>query len=131
MLRFMLPGLMWMQQHTRTPYMARHSAHWEKLWVFVIVLCNGAIIPDNTLSLDITNQDVCVFYEDHALYPNFGGVVIADEEGANIAKHLGNKKALILQNHGILTVGQTVEETVAWFIKLVSYYDGVRPVATV
>ncbi|KAF8511522.1 class II aldolase/adducin N-terminal [Gautieria morchelliformis] len=68
-------------------------------------------------TLDITNQDVCVFYEDHALYPNFGGVVIADEEGANIAKYLGNKKALILQNHGILTVGRTVEETVAWFIK--------------
>jgi len=69
-------------------------------------------------NLDITNQDVCVFYEDHALYPNFGGVVIADEESANIVKYLGDKKALILQNHGILTVGRTVEETVAWFIRL-------------
>jgi ribulose-5-phosphate 4-epimerase/fuculose-1-phosphate aldolase len=71
-------------------------------------------------SIDITNQDVCVFYNDHALYPNFGGVVIADDEGAKVAKYLGHKKALILQNHGILTVGETVEETVAWFIKSVS-----------
>ena len=75
------------------------------------------------MSLDITNQDVCVFYEDHVLYPNFGGVVVADEEGAKIASYLSNKKALILQNHGILTVGRTVEETVAWFIKSVSYND--------
>lgn len=69
-------------------------------------------------TLDMINQDVCVFYEDHALYPNFGGVVIADEESANIVKYLGNKKALILQNHGILTVGQTIEECVLWYIKL-------------
>ncbi|KAF8514647.1 class II aldolase/adducin domain-containing protein [Hysterangium stoloniferum] len=69
-------------------------------------------------TLDITNQDVCVFYKDHALYPDFGGVVITEEESMKIVEHLGKKKALILQNHGILTVGQTVEETVAWFIKL-------------
>ncbi|KIJ22723.1 hypothetical protein M422DRAFT_196840, partial [Sphaerobolus stellatus SS14] len=69
-------------------------------------------------TLDMTNQDVCCFYEDHALYPNFGGVVVADEESANIVKYLGNKKALILQNHGILTIGRTIEECVAWYIRL-------------
>lgn len=69
-------------------------------------------------TLDITNQDVCVFYNDHALYPNFGGVVIAEEESANLVKYLGKNKALILQNHGILTVGKTVEEAVAWYIRL-------------
>ncbi|GJJ08603.1 hypothetical protein Clacol_002822 [Clathrus columnatus] len=69
-------------------------------------------------AFNMTNQDVCVFYNDHALYPNFGGVVVAEEESANIVKYLGNTKALILQNHGILTVGHTVEEAVAWFIRL-------------
>lgn len=68
--------------------------------------------------LQITTQDHCAFYNDVALYPNFGGVVVAEEEGAHIAQYLGNKKAAILQNHGILTVGKTIEEAVAWFIQL-------------
>jgi ribulose-5-phosphate 4-epimerase/fuculose-1-phosphate aldolase len=35
-------------------------------------------------------------------------------EGDRIAQSLGQRKAVILQNHGILTVGRTVDEA-AWF----------------
>lgn len=59
--------------------------------------------------LEPINQDACRFYEDHAIYDNFGGIVLAHEEGRRIAKALGNKKAVILQNHGILTVGKSVD----------------------
>jgi ribulose-5-phosphate 4-epimerase/fuculose-1-phosphate aldolase len=52
------------------------------------------------------------------LYDRFGGVVLATEEGQNIAKALGNKKAALLQNHGLLTVGKSIEETVFWFVSL-------------
>jgi ribulose-5-phosphate 4-epimerase/fuculose-1-phosphate aldolase len=45
-------------------------------------------------------------------------VVLATEEGQNIAKALGNKKAALLQNHGLLTVGKSIEETVFWFVSL-------------
>jgi len=69
-------------------------------------------------NIDIITQDTCSFYNDVALYPNFGGIVLAEEEGDQIAHHLGNKKALILQNHGILTCGQTIEEATGWFIQL-------------
>jgi ribulose-5-phosphate 4-epimerase/fuculose-1-phosphate aldolase len=41
-----------------------------------------------------------------------------EEEGATIASKLGDKKAALLQNHGILTVGGTVEEAVFWFVSL-------------
>ena len=41
--------------------------------------------------------------------------MLAKEEGQNIAKALGPMKAAILQNHGLLTVGATVEEAVWWF----------------
>lgn len=68
--------------------------------------------------LDITSQDACAFYNDHAVYNSFKGVVLAAEEGENIAKALGNKKAALLQNHGLLTVGQTIEAAVFWFISL-------------
>lgn len=70
--------------------------------------------------LDITNQDSCMFYKDHAVYDSFKGIVLAKEEGQNIAKALGSKKAVILQNHGLLTVGQTIEATIFWFMTLES-----------
>jgi ribulose-5-phosphate 4-epimerase/fuculose-1-phosphate aldolase len=68
--------------------------------------------------LDITTQDSCAFYNDHVIYEQFNGVVLAEEEGHNIARTLGNKKACLLRNHGLLTVGQTVEAAVFWFTSL-------------
>ena len=53
-------------------------------------------------------QDSLRFWKSHAVYDNFGGVVLDREEGKRIAKALGNGKAVILQNHGLLTVGKTV-----------------------
>ncbi|PGH09192.1 hypothetical protein AJ79_05721 [Helicocarpus griseus UAMH5409] len=68
--------------------------------------------------LDIITQDACAFYNDHVVYQQFKGVVLAKEEGKNIAQALGNKKAALLQNHGLLTVGKTIEEAVYWFVTL-------------
>ncbi|KAJ1965601.1 hypothetical protein GGI12_000652 [Dipsacomyces acuminosporus] len=63
-------------------------------------------------------QDSCIFYNDHDVLHGFNGVVADEEEGERIAQVLGSKKALILQNHGLLTVGQTVDEAAFWFIAL-------------
>jgi ribulose-5-phosphate 4-epimerase/fuculose-1-phosphate aldolase len=63
-------------------------------------------------------QDSLRFYKSHAVYDNFGGIVLDHEEGKRIAKCLGNGKAAILQNHGLLTVGQSVDEAAFWFISL-------------
>jgi ribulose-5-phosphate 4-epimerase/fuculose-1-phosphate aldolase len=52
------------------------------------------------------------------VYKQFNGVVLAEEEGRNIAAALGNKKAALLQNHGLLTVGKSIEETIFWFVSL-------------
>jgi ribulose-5-phosphate 4-epimerase/fuculose-1-phosphate aldolase len=49
-------------------------------------------------------QDSLRFYKDHAVYQNFGGVVLDREEGKRIAECLGDGKAVILQNHGLITV---------------------------
>ena len=60
-----------------------------------------------------------MFYDDLSVYPAFGGVVFAQEEGQRIAEHLGPKnKNLIMQNHGLLTAGGTVAEAAAFFIAL-------------
>jgi len=62
-------------------------------------------------------QDSCAFYEDHASV-EYGGVVLSAEEGDRLAAVLADGKALILKNHGLLTVGGTVDEAAWWFIAM-------------
>jgi ribulose-5-phosphate 4-epimerase/fuculose-1-phosphate aldolase len=69
-------------------------------------------------TLDPITQDHCDFYQDHALYDGFRGVVLDREEGDNIATALGSTKAAILRNHGLLTVGHSVDEAAWWFIRM-------------
>jgi ribulose-5-phosphate 4-epimerase/fuculose-1-phosphate aldolase len=68
--------------------------------------------------LDPITQDACAFYGDHALYADFGGVAVELDEGARIAAALGDKKAAILQNHGLITTGSTVDAAAWWFITM-------------
>ncbi|MCU0270761.1 MAG: class II aldolase/adducin family protein [Acidimicrobiales bacterium] len=63
-------------------------------------------------------QDACAFHGDHALFDDYTGVVLDVEEGKRIAHALGDHKACILRNHGLLTVGHTVDEAVWWFITM-------------
>lgn len=63
-------------------------------------------------------QDSCVFYQDHGLFDEFGGVVYETSEGDKIAAALGPRKAVILKNHGILTAGPSVESAAWWYIAL-------------
>lgn len=67
--------------------------------------------------LDILHQDVCNFYGDaHQVYEDFGGVVLDPAEGERLAATLGPRgKGLILQNHGLLTVGKTIDEAAYLF----------------
>ena len=68
--------------------------------------------------LDPITQDACAFYEDHSLLTEYGGVVYEEEEGQKIVRTLGNKKGIILGNHGLLTVGGSVEECAWWYISM-------------
>jgi ribulose-5-phosphate 4-epimerase/fuculose-1-phosphate aldolase len=68
--------------------------------------------------LDPITQDACAFYDDHAVFADFTGVVYETSEGERIARALGAKKAAILRNHGLLTVGETVDEAVWWFVTM-------------
>ena len=68
--------------------------------------------------LDPITQDACAFYEDHGIFEDYTGVVAETSEGARIAKALGSTKAVILRNHGLLTVGESVDEAVWWFVTM-------------
>ncbi|KIJ16166.1 L-fuculose-phosphate aldolase [Paxillus involutus ATCC 200175] len=68
--------------------------------------------------LDPITQDSCAFYEDHVVYENFKGIVEDHEEGSAIAEALGNCKAAILKNHGLLIATQSIESAVFFFMSL-------------
>ncbi|KAI6084766.1 class II aldolase and Adducin domain-containing protein [Hypoxylon rubiginosum] len=69
--------------------------------------------------IEMLNQDCCYFYNDLSVYEDFGGVVLGNEEGNAIARALGpSKMNIILQNHGILTCGRTVDQAAGFFIAL-------------
>lgn len=69
-------------------------------------------------TLEPLTQDSCIFYQDHALFDDFTGVVLETDEGFRIGKALGQRKAVILKNHGILTAGPSVESAAWWYIAL-------------
>ncbi|WP_372588136.1 class II aldolase/adducin family protein [Mycobacteroides abscessus] len=68
--------------------------------------------------LEPITQDVCAFYNDHALFDDYTSLVNDVAEGKRIAAVLGDKKAIILRNHGLLTVGDSVDAAAWWFITM-------------
>ena len=71
------------------------------------------------IPLDPLTQDACIFYEDHTVITEHGGAVVLDvDAGKEIAAAFGTGKAAIHQNHGLITVGQSVDEAVFWFLSM-------------
>jgi ribulose-5-phosphate 4-epimerase/fuculose-1-phosphate aldolase len=64
-------------------------------------------------------QDACIFYKDHKVISEQGGAVVFDiEAGKEFAALFSEGKAAIHQNHGLFTVGETVDEAAFWFISM-------------
>lgn len=69
--------------------------------------------------LDPITQDACAFFEDHTVISEQGGAVVLDiAAGREIASKFPKGKAAIHQNHGLFTVGSTVDEAAFWFITM-------------
>jgi ribulose-5-phosphate 4-epimerase/fuculose-1-phosphate aldolase len=71
------------------------------------------------IPLDPITQDSCIFYGDHTVISAQGGAVVFDvEAGKELASHFPTGKAAIHQNHGLFTVGQSVDEAAFWFLSM-------------
>ena len=68
--------------------------------------------------LEPITQDSCAFYDNHVLFDDYTGVVLETDEGDRIAKALGDKKAAILKNHGLLTTGESVDAALWAFLSM-------------
>ena len=80
---------------------------------------HGKAFSSLGITLDPITQDSCIFYEDHTLITAIGGKVVFDiEDGKHLAAHFPKGKAAIHQNHGLFTVGQSVDEAAFWFLSM-------------
>ena len=64
------------------------------------------------------SQESCIFFEDHAIWDDEEVQVQSTEAGGRIAAALGANRAIILRNHGLLTVGDRVDEAVGSFVHM-------------
>lgn len=78
----------------------------------------GKALSATRQQLEPLTQDACAFYEDHGCYDGYNGVANDPEEGRKIAAAVAGNKAAILRNHGLLTVGTTVDAAAWWFITM-------------
>ncbi|MFE5769659.1 class II aldolase/adducin family protein [Streptomyces sp. NPDC056485] len=90
----------------------------------VIAACHAHAVHGKAFSslgrpLDPITQDACAVYEHHTVHRDGAGAVVVEEEaGRQLAAGLGPHKAVIHQNHGIFTVGESVDEAAWWFISM-------------
>jgi ribulose-5-phosphate 4-epimerase/fuculose-1-phosphate aldolase len=82
---------------------ARVILHVHSTYATVLsTLKNPRILP--------IDNNTARFYERIAYDTNFAGIASSDEEGKRIMDTLAGKKALMMGNHGITVVGETIAE---------------------
>lgn len=79
----------------------------------------GVIVSATEGGMKFFDQSGCALYDEIA-YHDFEGLAEEDEEGPRIVKDLGDRHALIMWNHGLLTVGQNIGEAFAYMHRLVA-----------
>jgi ribulose-5-phosphate 4-epimerase/fuculose-1-phosphate aldolase len=62
------------------------------------------------------SQEACAFHRDQAVFAGEELDVLEPAVGERLAAVLGPNRLLVLANHGLLTVGRTVAETVGFFV---------------
>lgn len=78
----------------------------------------GKTLSTLEVTVEPLTQDSCAFYDDVGIHDSYSGVVLDPEEGKRIGHALGDHKAVVLRNHGMLTVGETVDSAAWWFLTL-------------
>lgn len=76
--------------------------HAHSPWISALVAAAQPLV--------VAQMDMCPFYDDCAFLGEWPGLPYGDEEGEIISEALGNKRSIILANHGYLTTGRTVAE---------------------
>src|SRR5262249_888525 len=78
----------------------------------------GKTFSSLEMNIEMLTQDACAVYNDVRVYHDVTRVVLDAEEGRRICAALGTRKAVVLRNHGMLTVGTSVDSAAWWFLTL-------------
>jgi ribulose-5-phosphate 4-epimerase/fuculose-1-phosphate aldolase len=62
------------------------------------------------------SQESCAFFEDHEIFQDDEVSIGSTDGGKRIAVALGTSRAVVLRNHGLLTVGLTIDAAVGYFL---------------
>lgn len=61
-------------------------------------------------------QEALAFHDDHGVFMDGEVSILTPDGGKRIAAALADTKLVILRNHGLLTVGTSIDEAVGWFM---------------
>ena len=99
---------------------AVHEAHPD-----VIAMCHahttyGTAWCTTGRPLDMISQDAACFYNNHAVVgASAGAVAVEKESGTSVAQEIGKSRAILHQNHGLLTTSRhSIDDAAFWFIAL-------------
>jgi ribulose-5-phosphate 4-epimerase/fuculose-1-phosphate aldolase len=62
--------------------------------------------------IKILDQNACTFYDDHTLVKEYDGVVTSIDQAKSLRSAIGRHRAAVLQNHGLITLGSSIEQAV-------------------
>lgn len=94
-----------------TIHSAIHAAREDAVCVIHTHTEAGMSVSALEDGLIYTNQDSMMFYG-HVAYHEFEGIALDLSERERLVADLGDKKVMILRNHGLLTTGRSVAD--AW-----------------
>ena len=78
----------------------------------------ASLISPEVRAIELISQETCVFFEDHAIFDDEEVQIQDTDGGRRIAAAMGNKRAGILRNHGLLTAIDGVAERVGLFVEM-------------
>lgn len=73
---------------------------------------SGSAFSALNIPLEPLDQVSCSFFEDHAVYSEYDGVVADLDQTRGMVDALADKRGLILANHGLVTCAATVEQAI-------------------
>ena len=89
----------------------------------VVAICHthppkGTAFSSLGMPIKMVDQNACSFHEDHALVSEYDGTVSTKEQARGIARGMAGKRVAVLQNHGLITLGQSIEQAVVDMLDL-------------
>jgi ribulose-5-phosphate 4-epimerase/fuculose-1-phosphate aldolase len=76
----------------------------------------GTPFSATVAKLEPISQEACAFFEDHEIFDDEEVSIASTDGGKRIAAAIGGARGVILRNHGLLTVGATVDSAVGYFL---------------